>query len=322
MRGVPMQRPRQFGEPSLPDRRGIRRADRAAQHGHGPVRQRPREIPERGRHPFVRLHLVHRRPTRRADAAHDARRAGPARPAIRGRSAWARSTRSRTSRSRPVHHTRARGIGAAGGLRQRRPDTADARLGRHQLRDGPRHARHPSGRTPATRQDIRQYLGDSRGRWEGDTLVVETTNFTDRTSIGPNGGGVRHSAAMRMVERFTRVDPEMIDYQILIDNPVTYSAPWTIAMTVTAQPDYEIYEFRLSRGQPCGPARAERRTRVQTGPRPKRRPTGFRRRRACSSRSTARIGGAEPPRRTSRPTRRTSGARGARTRSDRSTPRV
>ena len=51
---------------------------------------------------------------------------------------------------------------------------------------------------------IRQYLGDSRGHWEGNTLVVETTNLTDQTSIGLNGNGLRHSADMKMVERFTR----------------------------------------------------------------------------------------------------------------------
>jgi hypothetical protein len=50
---------------------------------------------------------------------------------------------------------------------------------------------------------IRMYMGDSRGRFEDDTLVVETTNFTDRTAIGPNGGGAIHSQALRLVERFT-----------------------------------------------------------------------------------------------------------------------
>ena len=78
---------------------------------------------------------------------------------------------------------------------------------------------------PHNGPNLRQYLGDSRGRWEGSTLVVETTNFTDRTSLGANGNGVRHSDTMRLTERFTRIDPEMIDYEATIDDPVSYGAP-------------------------------------------------------------------------------------------------
>ena len=101
---------------------------------------------------------------------------------------------------------------------------------------------------PHVGADIRQYMGDARGHWEGDTLVVETTNFTDRTSIGPNGGGTRHSDAMKMVERFTRVDPEMIDYEIRIEDPDTYAAPWAMRLTFTQQPDYHIYEYGCHEG--------------------------------------------------------------------------
>jgi hypothetical protein len=101
---------------------------------------------------------------------------------------------------------------------------------------------------PHVGDDIRQFMGDSRGRWEGDTLVVETTNFTDRTSIGPNGGGTRHSDAMRTIERFTRVDPEMIDYEVRIEDSGTYTAPWTIRMTFTQQPDYQIFEYGCHEG--------------------------------------------------------------------------
>ena len=61
----------------------------------------------------------------------------------------------------------------------------------------------PTDGRPHPGHNLRQYLGDSRGRWEGDTLVVETTNFTDKTSIGGNGNGLRHSDALRMVERLT-----------------------------------------------------------------------------------------------------------------------
>ncbi len=101
---------------------------------------------------------------------------------------------------------------------------------------------------PRLGSGIRLWMGDSRGRWEGNTLVIETTNFTDRTSVGPNGGGPRHSAAMTMTERITRIDPEMINYELRVDDPKTYVQPWTLRMTLTQQPDYEIYEYGCHEG--------------------------------------------------------------------------
>jgi hypothetical protein len=95
---------------------------------------------------------------------------------------------------------------------------------------------------------IRQYLGDSRGHWDGNTLVVETTNLGDQTSIGLNGNGVRHSERMRITERFTRIDPEMIDYEATIDDPGAYARPWTIRLTITTQPDYQLYEYACHEG--------------------------------------------------------------------------
>jgi len=95
---------------------------------------------------------------------------------------------------------------------------------------------------------IRQLMGDSRGHWEGSTLVIETTNFTNRTAIGPNGGGPRHSDAMKMTERITRIDPQMLDYQLRVDDPNTYAAPWTLRMTLTRQPGYVIYEYACHEG--------------------------------------------------------------------------
>jgi hypothetical protein len=95
---------------------------------------------------------------------------------------------------------------------------------------------------------IRQYMGDSRARWEGDTLVVETTNLTDRTSIGANGNGTRHSDQMTMTERFTRIDPHMIDYVIRVEDPITYTAPFTVRLTITQQPDYQLYEYSCHEG--------------------------------------------------------------------------
>jgi hypothetical protein len=80
---------------------------------------------------------------------------------------------------------------------------------------------------------IRQYLGDSRGWWEGDTLVVETTNLTNQTSIGANGNGLRHSDKMTMVERFRRVADDIVQYQLTVVDPVTYVAPFTLSIPLT-----------------------------------------------------------------------------------------
>jgi hypothetical protein len=86
---------------------------------------------------------------------------------------------------------------------------------------------------PHIGQPIRQYLGDSRGRWEGDELIVVTTNLTDKTSIGGNGNGLRHSDKMTITERFKRVAPDVIQYQFTVDDPVTYARPFTMSMPLT-----------------------------------------------------------------------------------------
>jgi hypothetical protein len=101
---------------------------------------------------------------------------------------------------------------------------------------------------PHAGANIRGYMGDSRARWDGETLVVETTNLTDRTSIGANGNGTRHSDHMKMTERFTRIDPQMVDYVIRIEDPVTYTAPFTMRLTITQQPDYQLYEYSCHEG--------------------------------------------------------------------------
>ena len=77
--------------------------------------------------------------------------------------------------------------------------------------------------------NIRQYLGDARGRWEGNTLVVETDNFTDKTSIGAERQRSAPQRVMKLVERFTRVEPDVIRYEVTIDDPKTYTRPWKIA---------------------------------------------------------------------------------------------
>jgi len=108
----------------------------------------------------------------------------------------------------------------------------------HDTRVIPLDGRQPIG------DGIHLLMGDSRGHYEGDTLVVESRNFTDRTAVG----GAPHSEGLRMVERFTRIDPEIIDYEIHIDDPATFTKPWTMRMSITTQRDYQIYEYGCHEG--------------------------------------------------------------------------
>jgi hypothetical protein len=99
----------------------------------------------------------------------------------------------------------------------------------------------PIDRRPHLGPELRQWLGDSRGRWEGDTLVVETTNFTDKTSFRGT------TENMRFVERFTRVSEDAIDYRFTVDDPETFTAPWTAALPMTRLDD-KIYEYACHEG--------------------------------------------------------------------------
>jgi hypothetical protein len=109
---------------------------------------------------------------------------------------------------------------------------------------------------------IRQLLGDSRARWVGDELVVETTNLTDRTSIGGNGNGLRHSDRMTITERFKRVADDVLQYQFTVDDPVTYERPFTMSMPLTplsggALLPYDCHEGNMAIRQSLGAERAE-----------------------------------------------------------------
>ena len=91
---------------------------------------------------------------------------------------------------------------------------------------------------------IRQFLGDARGRWEGDTLVVDTTNFTARTSYE----GARDN--LRLTERFTRVGPDSLLYRVTIEDATVFTRPWTIEIPLTRQDDRanRIYESACHEG--------------------------------------------------------------------------
>jgi hypothetical protein len=106
---------------------------------------------------------------------------------------------------------------------------------------------------PHLNSNIRQYMGDSRGHWEGNTLVVETTNFTDRDAIGSNGAGYpgdpgHHSAEMKLTERLTRVDADTLNYQATIDDPKTWTRPWTILVVLRRNDRYQLLEYACHEG--------------------------------------------------------------------------
>ena len=90
------------------------------------------------------------------------------------------------------------------------------------------------GRPPIS-DNIRQFPGDSRGRWEGDTLVVETRNFADRRRYRGSSG------SLHVVERFTRVDAATIHYEFTVDDPTTWMSPWSaeVPMVKTEGPMFE-----------------------------------------------------------------------------------
>ncbi len=102
----------------------------------------------------------------------------------------------------------------------------------------------PLDNRPPADAGVRQYMGSSVGYWNGDTLVVETTNFTDELTVGR----MPHSEDLKLTERFTRIDPEMIDYRVTVDDPRTFEAPWTFRLTLTTQPNYEVLEYSCHEG--------------------------------------------------------------------------
>jgi hypothetical protein len=93
---------------------------------------------------------------------------------------------------------------------------------------------------------IRNYMGDSRGRWDGDTLVVETTNFIDRPGIGVND--TVPSEALKITERFSRTSATTISYSITIDDPETWTAPFTIRYELKRDDGYGMFEYACHEG--------------------------------------------------------------------------
>jgi hypothetical protein len=100
---------------------------------------------------------------------------------------------------------------------------------------------------PAT---VRSWTGDPRGHWEGQTLVVETTNFSARDTLRNIGIQTEH---LRMVERFTAVNADTLLYKVTIDDPTVYTAPWTIEFPFTRDSNYQMFEYACHEGNHAVP---------------------------------------------------------------------
>jgi hypothetical protein len=101
----------------------------------------------------------------------------------------------------------------------------------------------PFDNHPRVSSSIRQFLGDARAWWEGDTLVVETRNFPAETA--PQRG----STKVTMTEKFTRVSPALVEWRVTFDDPTTWVRPWTYMMPLTKVPDsQEVHEYACHEG--------------------------------------------------------------------------
>jgi hypothetical protein len=101
----------------------------------------------------------------------------------------------------------------------------------------------PTDGRPHLPENIRQWMGDARGHCEGDTLVVETTNFTDRTTLQQ----APTSTKLKVTEKFSRVDANTVLYQFTVDDPATWAKPWSGEVTMTKL-DGPIYEYACNEG--------------------------------------------------------------------------
>lgn len=111
---------------------------------------------------------------------------------------------------------------------------------------------------PHLHSNFNLWNGDSRGRWEGNTLVVDITNYNDKGTVATNVATQRvraipQSEQLHAVERFTRVDEHTMNYEVTIEDPKVFTAPWKVAMPLNLEPDYKIFEYACHEGNHAVP---------------------------------------------------------------------
>ena len=102
----------------------------------------------------------------------------------------------------------------------------------------------PIGDRPRLASNVGQWLGDPRGHWEGDTLVVESTNFR---GDGGEGGRTGLSGSGRLTEKFTRINRNTLKYEVTVNDPEIYTTPWTATLFMKKSKD-QIYEYACHEG--------------------------------------------------------------------------
>jgi hypothetical protein len=106
---------------------------------------------------------------------------------------------------------------------------------------------------PKLAAGIKQWNGEPRGRWEGNTLVVESSNYNSKGSIATSAAtgrirGIPQTDSMTIVERFTRTDANTIDYSVTITDPKVYSKPWTVKLPLNRDDTYQMFEYSCHEG--------------------------------------------------------------------------
>ena len=106
---------------------------------------------------------------------------------------------------------------------------------------------------PHLPSSVKLWNGDSRGRWEGNTLVVDTTNYNDKGWVGTSAStgrikGIPQSESLHVVERFTRMDTNTIKYEATIEDPTYFTKPWKVEIPLVRDPEYRIFEYACQEG--------------------------------------------------------------------------
>ena len=101
---------------------------------------------------------------------------------------------------------------------------------------------------PTPPAHVKSYMGESRGHFEGNTLVVRTTNLNGRTGMQGNGMMLMPSDALELVERFTPVSADVLQYEVTVNDPKTWTQPWKVAFPLKRESDYQIFEYACHEG--------------------------------------------------------------------------